>query len=60
MKKIFDGFGIEVLTNKQKFYIRYDAGELLQNIVTIEVSKSDSEKAQESSEEAYKVILKYA
>lgn len=52
------------LTNNRKtafpeIYIQYDAGELVDKIDTIEVSKKDAEKAQIGEEEAYSVILKY-
>lgn len=60
MEKIFSDFGIEIYSQGQKHYIQYDAGEIVQKIVTIEVSKDDAEKAQKSSEDAYHVIIQYS
>lgn len=57
MKKIFEDYGIIIMQQDDKYYIQYDAGELVDNIDTIEVSKADAEKAQIGEEEAYCVIL---
>jgi hypothetical protein len=59
MEKIFDDYGIEVLKEEGKYYIKYDAGEIVQKIDEIEVSEEDAKLAQRSSEDAYVVILKY-
>lgn len=59
MKKIFEDYGIIVLLEKEKYYIQYDAGELVDKIDTIEVSKEDAEKVQLGEEDAYSVILQY-
>ncbi|WP_142255414.1 hypothetical protein [Bacillus sinesaloumensis] len=59
MKQIFSDYGIEIYDSKGHFYLTYDKGELVVNITTIEISKSDAEKAQLSAEDAYQVILKH-
>ena len=59
MKKIFEDYGIEILTKDDKYYIRYDTGEIVGRIDEIEVSEEDSIRAQKSEEDAYHVILKY-
>ena len=59
MKKIYEDYGIIIMQGDNKYYIQYDAGELVDKIDIIEVSKEDAEKAQIGEEEAYSVILQY-
>ena len=59
MKKIFEDYGVIILLEKGKYYIQYDAGELVDKINTLEVGKEDAEKAQLGEEDAYSVILQY-
>lgn len=59
MMKIFEDYGIIITQHDEKYFIQYDAGELVDNIDTIEVSKEDAEKAQMGENEAYCVILQY-
>lgn len=59
MKKIYEDYGIIIMQGNNKYYIQYDAGELVDKIDIIEVSKEDAEKAQIGEEEAYSVILQY-
>lgn len=59
MNKIYENYGIIIMKNDNKYYIQYDAGELVDKIDIIEVSKEDAEKAQIGEEEAYSVILQY-
>lgn len=59
MKKIYEDYGIIIMQDDDKYYIQYDAGELVDKIDTIEVSKEDAEKAQLGEEDAYNVILQY-
>lgn len=59
MKKIFEDYGIIIMQDDEKYYIQYDAGELVDKIDTIQVSKEDAEKAQLGEGDAYNVILQY-
>ncbi|MCI9127986.1 MAG: hypothetical protein HFG28_12575 [Eubacterium sp.] len=59
MKKIYEDYGIIIMQGDNKYYIQYDAGELVDKIDIIEVSKENAEKAQIGEEEAYSVILQY-
>lgn len=59
MKKIFEDYGIIIRENDKKYYIQYDAGEFVDAVDTVEISKEGSEKAQLSEEDAYNVILQY-
>lgn len=57
MKKIFEEYGIEILTENGKYYVKYDAGEIVEQFDTIEISESDAMCAQLSEKDAYDVIL---
>ncbi len=59
MKSIFIGYGIEILEEKGKFFLRYDAGEISDRMEIIEITESEVEIAQKSSMDAYKIIIKY-
>lgn len=59
MNTIFIDYGIEIIIKNDKYYIRYDTGEIVQKMSEIEVSEEDAKKAQKSSDDAYKVILSY-
>lgn len=59
MKKIFEDFGIEVYTDGEKKYIRYDDGEIAAHYTIVEVSDNDAIQAQLSDKDAYNVIIKY-
>lgn len=59
MNKIFEDYGIIIMQDDDKYYIQYDAGELVDKIDIIEVSGEDAEKARLGEEEAYNVILQY-
>lgn len=59
MKKIFDDFGIEIVTDDGKYYIKYDGGEIVEKIDIVEVNKADAILARKSQNEAYQIILKY-
>ena len=59
MYKIFEDFGIQIFSENGKYFIEFDSGELVSKMVEIEVSKEDAEKAQESEQSAYEVIIKY-
>lgn len=59
MKKIFEDYGIEIIERKGKYFLRYDAGELLCKYEELNVTPEDAEKAQLSEKDAYEVIIKY-
>lgn len=42
MKKIFVEYGVEILTENGKYYVKYDAGEIVEQFDTIEISESDA------------------
>ena len=59
MKKVFEGFGCEIIDQNGELYICYDSGQsaggkLLENKIT----SLEAEKAMKSEKDAYEVILK--
>ena len=59
MKDKFNDYGIELSVRDGRYFIRYDAGEIVDKIEEIEVSEEDARRAQISENDAYNVILKY-
>ena len=59
MEKLFEDYGIVIMQEDEKYYIQYDAGELVDKITTIELSKEDADRVRLGEEEAYNVIVKY-
>ena len=59
MQSIFFDYGIEILTNGLRYFIRYDDGEIVEHFNEVEVSQTDAMIAQKGPQEAYKIILKY-
>ena len=57
MKKIFEEYGIEISTENGKYHVKYDAGEIVEQFDTIEISESDAMRAQLSEKDAYDLIL---
>lgn len=53
----FTGFGIEIIKRSERYYLRYDAGELVVKMVEIEITEDEATKARCSEKDAYEVIL---
>ncbi len=54
---IFAEYGIEILRRGHRLYIRYDAGEIAVQLREIEITEAEAERARESEQGAYEVIL---
>lgn len=54
---IFEDYGITLLKRGDKFFIRYDAGELVAQFEEVEVSELQAIKAQQGERQAYEVLL---
>jgi hypothetical protein len=54
---IFSDFGIQIIQRDSKFYIRYDAGEIVIQMREDEITKEETIKAQKSEQDAYEVLL---
>jgi predicted porin len=59
MRNIFNDYGIEIYMIDNRYYLRYDAGEIASHYEEIEILKEEAEKAQLNSNNAYEVIIKY-
>jgi len=59
MNEVFTGYGIEINEKDGHYYLTYDEGEIAVQMTTIEVSKEDAEKAKQSENDAYQVIIKH-
>ena len=57
MQKLFEDYGIEIFAEDGKYYIRFEAGEMLLRYETIEVSEEDAMRAQKSENDAYRVLI---
>lgn len=55
--KIFSGFGVEIFQRDERFFIRYDAGELVIQMREDEIPEEEAIKAQKSEKDAYEVLL---
>lgn len=54
---IFSDFGIEIFKREERYFIRYDAGEIVVQIREEEITEEEATKAQKSEESAYEVLL---
>jgi hypothetical protein len=59
VKKIFSDYGIDIHENNGQYFLTFDQGEIAVQMTTIEISKEDAEKAQQSANDAYQVIIKH-
>ncbi len=58
MEKLFTGNGIEIIKREDQFYMVYDAGEICDRIVEIQISSEEVEIAKKSSMDA-NIIIKH-
>jgi hypothetical protein len=56
-KILFADFGIEIIKRLERYFIRYDAGEIIVKMVEIEVTDEETTRARRSERDAYEVIL---
>lgn len=54
---LFSGFGVQVFGANDRLWVRYDAGELVDEWVEVEVSAEEFHKLQRSESDAYEVLL---
>lgn len=59
MEKIFTGYGIEIVKRDNGYYLIYDAGEICDRMVEIQITEEEVVLAQKSSMDAYNVIIKH-
>ena len=56
---IFEDYGIEIILRENRYFIKYDAGELLIKYEEIEITKEEADRAQQGEKNAYEVIIWY-
>ena len=59
MRIIFNDYGIQIIKDRDKYYIQYEYGEIATRMETIEISEEDAENAKVSPNEAYRIVIKY-
>ena len=59
MQKIMEDEGIELYKNSNKYYLRYDAGELMIKMKNLEISAKDAQNVINNPDSAYDIILAY-
>lgn len=53
-----EAFGVQIFEKEGKMYARYDAGEIAENFVFVEINANEANKILTSSKNAYDVLLK--
>lgn len=56
-ESVFSGYGIEILKRGGRYFVRYDAGEIVIQPREDEITEEQALRAQRSEEDAYEVIL---
>lgn len=56
-KMLFSKYGIDIIRKGNRFYIRYDSGELAGKERQSEISEEEVTKAMKSPQDAYEVII---
>lgn len=60
MNKIYEDYGIEILRDDEKYFLRYDAGEIVVQLKDIEISEVEAREIQQqkSEKELYDYMIK--
>lgn len=59
MEVIFTGYNIEITKDGGKYFLTFDEGRYIIKYRTIEISKEEAKRAQESAEASYKVVIDF-
>lgn len=59
MEKIMEDEGIELYKKNNKYYLRYDAGELMIKIKNLEISEKEAKNIIDNPDSAYDIIIAY-
>lgn len=54
---IFEDYGITILKREEQLYVRYDTGELVIQMKESPITERQAQKAQQSEQDAYEVLL---
>lgn len=59
MEVIFQGYNIEISKDGEKYFLTFDEGRFAIKLRTIEITKEEAMKAQESVEGSYQVVIDF-
>ncbi len=59
MEVILENSGIELIKKEEKYFLRFDAGELAVQMQELEITAEESTQVQRNPADAYNIILKY-
>ena len=59
MQRIMEYKGIELYKNKNKYYLRYDAGELMIKMKNLEITEKEAHNIINKPDSAYHIIIGY-
>lgn len=54
---IFAGFGVDIVSEENEYYIQYDAGTIAMIAKKSKITPEEASKAQKSERDAYEVII---
>ncbi len=57
MELIFSGYGVEIHKQEERYFLTFDAGEIVDEYKTFEISQEEAVRAQQSGEDAYRIII---
>ena len=57
MEKVFSGFGIDIIKHGERYFVRYDSGEIVSHVIEKEITYDEFQKAQKSEKDAYEMLL---
>lgn len=57
MELIFNEYDVKIHRDNERFFLTYDAGHIIEEYKTIEITKDEALRAQENSKAAYLVII---
>lgn len=59
MEVIFTGYNTEIAKEGDKYFLTFDEGRHTIKYKTIEITKEEAKRAQESAEGSYKVVIDF-
>jgi hypothetical protein len=59
MVKILEDDGIELYKDNNKYFLRYDAGELMIKMKNLQILEQEAERVIENPDSAYEIIIGY-
>ncbi len=59
MEIILENSGIELLKKGEKYFLRFDAGELAVQMQELEITIEEAAQVQKNPTDAYNIIIKY-